>query len=80
MGKEKIAISLDKEFVSELDRLVDARIFSNRSQAIQQAVSEKIMRLKHNRLAVACRKLEPQKEQEMAEEGIAEDLKDWPEY
>lgn len=80
MGKEKIAISLEKEFVSELDRLVDERVFLNRSQAIQQAVSEKLLRLKRNRLSTECRKLRPVFEKVIAEEGIGEDVKQWPEY
>jgi Arc/MetJ-type ribon-helix-helix transcriptional regulator len=80
MGKEKIAISLEKEFVSELDRLVNERVFLNRSQAIQQAVSEKLFRLKRGRLAIECRKLKPVFEKTFAEEGIAEDKKQWPEY
>jgi metal-responsive CopG/Arc/MetJ family transcriptional regulator len=39
MRKEKIAVTLDREFIGELDRLVGERVFQNRSQAIQQAVS-----------------------------------------
>ena len=46
MGKEKIAITLDERFISELDRLVDENIFQSRSQAIQEAVSEKLLRMK----------------------------------
>lgn len=42
MGKEKIAITLDKEFIGELDRLVSEQVFQNRSQAIREAVSEKL--------------------------------------
>lgn len=80
MGKEKIAISLEKEFVNELDRLVSEHVFLNRSHAIQQAVSEKLSRLKRSRLAIECRKLQPLYEKTIAEEGIAEDSKHWPEY
>lgn len=32
MGKEKIAVTLDREFISELDRLVSERVFENRSR------------------------------------------------
>jgi len=80
MGKEKIAITLDEEFIGELDRLVDAHVFSSRSQAIREAVSEKLQRLKRSRLALECSKLEPAVEKAMAEEGIAEDVRQWPEY
>jgi len=49
MGKEKIAITLDERFVGELDRLVNENIFQSRSQAIQEAVSEKLLRMKRTR-------------------------------
>jgi metal-responsive CopG/Arc/MetJ family transcriptional regulator len=67
MGKEKIAITLDEEFIGELDRLVNRRVFQSRSQAIQEAVSEKLRRIKRSRLAVECGKLQPAFEKAMAE-------------
>ena len=42
MARAKIAISLDEGTVDRLDRLVRERIFPNRSQAIQEAVEEKL--------------------------------------
>lgn len=80
MGKEKIAITLDKEYITELDRLVGEQVFQNRSQAIQKAVSEKLARMKRNRLVTECAKLKPGFEKAMAEEGLAEDVKQWQEY
>lgn len=80
MGKGKIAITLDEEFIGELDRLVSEHIFESRSQAIQEAVSEKLLRIKRSRLAVECDKLQPVFEKAMAEEGMTEDLRQWPEY
>ncbi|MCX5814050.1 MAG: ribbon-helix-helix domain-containing protein [Proteobacteria bacterium] len=80
MGKGKIAITLDEEFVGELDRLVNEHVFQNRSQAIQEAVSEKLLRMKHSRLTMECAKLDPAFEKAMAEEGLAEDVNQWPQY
>ena len=80
MGKAKIAITLDENFIGELYRLVGEHVFQNRSQAIQNAVSEKLTRMKHNRLSIECAKLEPSFEKAMAEEGLAEDVSQWPEY
>jgi metal-responsive CopG/Arc/MetJ family transcriptional regulator len=80
MGKGKIAITLDEEFVGELDRLVNEHVFQNRSQAIQEAVSEKLLRIKHSRLIMECSKLDPAFEKAMAEEGLAEDVDQWPQY
>jgi len=80
MGKGKIAITLDKQSIGELDRLVEERVFQSRSQAVQEAVSEKLQRIKRTRLAVESGKLNLQFERELAEEGLAEDVKAWPEY
>lgn len=80
MGKAKIAITMDEEFIDELDKLVETHFFQNRSQAIQDAVSEKLARMKRSRLSRECAKLDPKFEKAMAEEGITEDLSRWPEY
>ncbi len=80
MAKEKIAITLDKEFIGELDRLVKRRVYQNRSQVIQEAVSEKLLRLKRSRLAIECAKLDAVAEKAMAEEGLSKDMSQWPEY
>jgi len=80
MSKEKIAITLDKESINELDRLVNDHVFNSRSQAIQEAVREKLRRVKQGRLAIECAKLQPEHEKAMAEEGIAEDVAKWPKY
>ncbi len=80
MRKEKIAITLDEEFIGELDRLVHQHVFQSRSQAIQEAVSEKLRRMKRSRLAAECAKLQPTFEKAMAEEGMTEDVSQWPEY
>ena len=80
MGKEKIAITLDERFIGELDRLVDKHVFQSRSQAIQEAVSEKLLRMKRTRLAEESAKLEPVFERTMCDEGFSEDMQQWPEY
>ena len=80
MGKEKIAITLDERFIGELDKLVDKHVFQSRSQAIQEAVSEKLMRMKRTRLAEESAKLEPAFERAISDEGFTEDMQQWPEY
>jgi Arc/MetJ-type ribon-helix-helix transcriptional regulator len=80
MNKEKIAITLDKSSIGELDRLVGEDVFQNRSQAIQEAVNEKLRRIKHSRLIAECAKLDKKTERALSEEGLAEDMKEWPEY
>ncbi len=80
MGKTKIAITLDEQYIDQLDTFVSKHIFQNRSQAIQQAVKEKLARMKRTRLATECSKLDPTVEKAMADEGLTEDLSRWPEY
>ncbi len=66
--------------VKEIDLLVKSNLFPNRSKAIQEAVKEKLERLKKTRLAKECAKLEPEFEQNMAEEGFSLEIDEWPEY
>jgi metal-responsive CopG/Arc/MetJ family transcriptional regulator len=80
MSKTKIAITLDEDFITEIDNLIKKQRFINRSQAIQEAVKEKLQKISRSRLAKECAKLDPSFEQAMAEEGLSEDLREWPEY
>jgi metal-responsive CopG/Arc/MetJ family transcriptional regulator len=80
MAKTKVAITLEEETLGRLDKLVGARLFPSRSKAIQEAVEEKLERLERSRLARECAKLDPVFEKAMAEEGMSEELSQWPEY
>ncbi len=80
MARAKVAISLDENTLYQLDRLVKAHVFPNRSQAIQEAVEEKITRLDRSRLARECAKVDPAFEKALAEEGLSTELAEWPEY
>ena len=80
MPRAKVAISLDESTLERLDRLVERAVFSNRSQAIQEAVEEKLARIERSRLARECAKLDPTFEKALAEEGMSEDAAEWPEY
>ncbi len=80
MSKAKLAITLDQDYIVEIDHLIKEHKFMNRSQAIQEAVKEKLQKMKKSRLAEECMKLDSSFEKAMAEEGISEDLGEWPEY
>ena len=80
MGRSKVAISLDESTLDRLDRLVKKQVFPNRSQAIEEAVAEKLARLERSRLAQECAKLDPAFEKALAEEGLSEVLTEWPDY
>lgn len=80
MSRSKIAITLDDAALRGVDRLVAARVFPNRSRAIEAAVADKLARLKRTRLARESVKLDPAYERSLAEEGLSADLLEWPEY
>ncbi len=71
MSASKITVSIDQELLKKVDRLVKARVFPNRSQAIQSAIHEKINRLDRTRLARECARLDKKSEQSLADEGLA---------
>jgi Arc/MetJ-type ribon-helix-helix transcriptional regulator len=76
----KVAVTIEKELLARLDRLVRSRRFPSRSRAVQEAVSEKLARMERSRLARECAKLDRASEQAMAEEGMSDEAAQWPEY
>ena len=80
MARSKVAISLDESTLSRLDKLVEKQVFPNRSQAIEEAVAEKLARLERSRLAQECSKLDPAFEKALAEESLSADIAEWLEY
>ena len=80
MPKTKVAITLETALVDQVDALVRQHRFANRSQAIEAAVTEQLLRFRRTRLAEACAKLDPAEERALAEEGLESDLAVWPEY
>ena len=80
MPKTKVAVTLDIEILRELDALIAAQRFPNRSQAVEAALAEKLERLAQTRLAREVAKLDPIEEKALAEEGMGIELATWPEY
>ena len=80
MSAAKVTVSIDSGLLKRVDHLVKARVFTNRSQAIQAAVKETVSRLDSNRLARECAKLDKDEEQRLADEGLAAEEKEWLEY
>ncbi|WP_305046399.1 CopG family ribbon-helix-helix protein [Geoalkalibacter sp.] len=80
MAKTKITVTLDEKIVHEVDQLVSRRAFPSRSRIIEDAVREKLARIFRNRLARECGKLDARFEKSLAEEGVGEELAEWPEY
>jgi Arc/MetJ-type ribon-helix-helix transcriptional regulator len=79
MSSAKIAISLDPEALKQVDQLVEGGLFPSRSKLIQDAVAEKLQRMRRVRLAQECAKLQPLAERTMAEERLSAEA-EWPEY
>jgi metal-responsive CopG/Arc/MetJ family transcriptional regulator len=80
MSAAKIAITLERDLLSRLDELVAERKFASRSRAVQDAIREKLARIDRKRFARECRKLDPEFEQQMAEQDFAAGVESWPEY
>ena len=79
MPTAKIAISIDPGDLRQVDELVERGVAASRSKLIQDAVQEKLSRLKRVRLATECAKLDRASEQAEAESFLAGEPS-WPEY
>ena len=76
MMVQKVAVTLDKKNVEDLDRWVREGRYSNRSRAVQAAVRMLSDREKRTRLARELSKLDRNEEKLLAEEGLGD--RSWP--
>jgi Arc/MetJ-type ribon-helix-helix transcriptional regulator len=80
MGAAKIAITIQEDLLTQIDRWVREGRYPNRSRAIQAAVVEKLERARRRRLADELAKVDPSEERALAEEGFAAGNETWPAY
>jgi Arc/MetJ-type ribon-helix-helix transcriptional regulator len=80
MATTKVAVSIDSELIAQIDQLVASEVFPNRSKAIQEALRDKLLRIKRTRLARESAKLDRRAEQALADEGLAQEEATWPAY
>jgi metal-responsive CopG/Arc/MetJ family transcriptional regulator len=80
MATTKVAVSIDAELIAQVDRLVAEHVFPNRSKAVQEALRDKLSRLKRTRLARESAKLDRREEQALADEGLDQEHATWPAY
>lgn len=80
MPKAKVAVTIDTQILNRVDRLVRDARFPNRSAAVESALAEKLERMDRTRLVRECAKLDKSEERALADEGLAVDLAEWPEY
>jgi Arc/MetJ-type ribon-helix-helix transcriptional regulator len=76
MGTTKVAITLDRAVLRQVDRLVTEGRYTSRSRAIQEAVRRQLERTRWWRLAEEAAKLDPKEERALAEESLAGEA--WP--
>lgn len=79
MPSAKIAISMDPDDLRQVDELVGRGASPSRSKLIQDAVREKLERLKRLRLARECAKLDRVAERAEADLFLEREPS-WPEY
>ena len=73
MPTAKVAITMEKDLLKTVDRLVSQGKYANRSQAIQSAVRENLVHWKRTRLSEALKRVNPREERELAEERLKGD-------
>ncbi len=83
MSVDKVTVSMDSNILKKLDRLVKSKVFPSRSDAIQQAVVEKLVRTDRSRLNKELDKLTKEDiraEKALADESLASEIEQWPPY
>jgi Arc/MetJ-type ribon-helix-helix transcriptional regulator len=70
MATTKVAVTIDSKLLAEVDQLVAQDVFPNRSNAIQEALRDRLQCMRRGRLARESAKLNPRQEQTLAEEGM----------
>ena len=79
MPTAKVAITLERETLAEIDRWVKGGRFPSRSRAIQIALTEMSARHRRRRLVEELPKLDRREEQALADEVFTGETP-WPEY
>jgi len=67
MPRIRVDLTLEATLLDQVDSLVHQHVYENRSQAIEAAVREHLVRLKRAQLADACRLLDSSEERTLAE-------------
>jgi len=80
MPKQKVAVTIEKDLIVKLDRLVSEGKYPSRSSAVEDAVTARMIKVEKTRLAEESAKLDPAYEQSIADEGLLGDFSEWPKY
>lgn len=79
MPVQKVAVTVDAGLLRDVDRLVRAGHFPNRSKVVQEALRLLVERQGRPRLLAELAKLDPDEEQALADEVYAAETA-WPAY
>mgnify|MGYP002278495076 CR=1 FL=1 len=79
MPAAKIAVTVDKKIVKQIDRLVKEGKYRSRSSVIQTALEEILKNKKRKRLIEELTRLDPREERELADEFLQPDSGEWDE-
>jgi len=80
LPKQKVAVTLERRLLEELDELVAAHQYPSRSQAIEAALADALGRRARTRLARESALLDPAEERALADEGLGAEGVEWPPY
>jgi metal-responsive CopG/Arc/MetJ family transcriptional regulator len=80
MSTAKVTISINQNLLAQIDELVKAHMFSSRSQIVQEALEARLSELKRQQFDIECQKLQIEEEQSLADEGLANEVQQWPTY
>jgi Arc/MetJ-type ribon-helix-helix transcriptional regulator len=73
----KVAVTIDKDLLQEVDRWVEAGEFPSRSRVVQAGLHKLLdERLRHQSLLAELARLDPVEERQMAEEWLTGEV-DW---
>lgn len=79
MSTAKVAVTIDREVLRELDQRVARGEFPSRSRAVQTAVARFLDSEPRGGLLAELAKLDPNEERALADEGLIAD-ESWPKY
>ena len=80
MPTQKITITLEKNTVDDIDKLVKVNKYKSRSKAIQRAIEEYLKLVEKQKLYSQIDKLDEAEEMKMAEETMEAVNEIWDEY
>ncbi|HAA84994.1 MAG TPA: CopG family transcriptional regulator [Kosmotogaceae bacterium] len=80
MPKDKVAITIEKDILRELDLMVKEKNIPSRSKAIEDAISQLIENWRKNRLYEQLRNLDVEAEKAEAEESVDAVNEAWQKY